>query len=39
MRISVLLDENGEVLLEYLQPGVDTHPAQVLEDCQALFGE
>lgn len=38
-RISFLLDANGYVALEYPQVSTGTHPGQVLEDCQALFGE
>ncbi len=38
-RISVLLDENGDLLLEYLQPNVNSHPGQVLADCEILFGD
>ena len=38
-RITVILDANGNVMLEYLQPNVQTHPAKVLEDCKVLFAE
>jgi peroxiredoxin len=38
-RITVLLDAEGAVLLEYdVGIGFGTHPADVLSDCQALFG-
>lgn len=39
-RITMLLDRNGDLLLKYTDDiRVGTHPDQVLEDCQALFGE
>jgi hypothetical protein len=35
----VLLDKQGEVLLEYKDNvSTGTHPQQVLEDCKLLFG-
>ena len=38
-RVSVLLDKKGEVLLEYKDNvSFGTHPQEVLEDCQLLFG-
>ena len=37
-RHTVLLDENGAVVLEYESVVVGTHPQQVLDDCQALWG-
>lgn len=38
-RVTMLLDENGELLLEYVDSiNVGTHPAKVLDDCRALFG-
>lgn len=38
-RITMLLDENGDVILEYVSDvDVAAHPGQVLEDCQAIFG-
>ena len=37
-RISFLLDADGAVLLEYRSVSTGTHPGQVLEDCEALFG-
>jgi peroxiredoxin Q/BCP len=37
-RITVLLDEDGNLLLEYPFVSVGTHPQEVLEDCQLLFG-
>jgi peroxiredoxin len=39
-RITVLLDENGDLVLQYLHDiAVGTHPEQVLQDCQALWGD
>ena len=38
-RISFLLDEKGYVALEYTSVSTGTHPAEVLEDAQALFGD
>lgn len=35
-RITVILDEEGEVVLRYDDVDVGTHPADVLEDLQAL---
>lgn len=37
-RITMLLDDTGAQLLEYTGVSVGTHPAEVLADCQALFG-
>ena len=37
-RISMLLDANGNVLLEYPLVFTGTHPDEVLEDCELLFG-
>ena len=38
-RITVLLDAEGELVLEYTDSiNVGTHPFEVLEDCEALFG-
>lgn len=38
-RVTMLLDADGALLLEYTEAiNVGTHPAQVLEDCEALFG-
>ena len=37
-RITKMLDENGRLMLEYTDISVSTHPGQVLEDCQAIFG-
>lgn len=37
-RVTVLLDENGDLLLEYPFVGVSTHPGEVLADCQAIWG-
>ncbi|MBX2803776.1 MAG: redoxin domain-containing protein [Myxococcales bacterium] len=37
-RRSYLLDADGYVLLEYPVVSTGVHPAQVLADCEALFG-
>lgn len=37
-RVTVILDEDGELLLEYPTVSVGTHPAEVLHDCELLFG-
>ena len=38
-RVTVILDEKGKLLLEYRAgTGDASHPQEVLEDCQALFG-
>jgi peroxiredoxin len=37
-RITKVLDANGNLILEYPQVLVGTHPQDVLEDMQALFG-
>ena len=37
-RITVLLDAEGNQVLEYEVSSIGTHPADVLEDCEALFG-
>ena len=37
-RVTVLLDEQGELLLEYPNVVIDVHPPQVLSDCELLFG-
>ena len=37
-RVTRLLNANGELLLEYNNVNVNTSPAQVLADCQELFG-
>lgn len=38
-RITVLLDAEGDLVLEYLEDVVvGTHPQDVLEDCEKLFG-
>lgn len=37
-RVTVILDENGDLVLEYPQVNFSTSPGLVLEDCQALFG-
>jgi len=36
-RITVLLDENGDLLLEYRDVSTGTHPSEVYEDCAKLF--
>jgi len=39
-RVTKLLDANGDLVLEYVDAiDVGTHPAKVLDDCRALFGE
>ena len=40
-RITVLLDGDGNQLLEYDVGifGIGTHPSDVLEDCEAIFGD
>ena len=39
-RVTMLLDAKGELLLEYTGSiAVGTHPADVLEDCEILFGK
>lgn len=38
LRVTKILDAEGELILEYSVTNVGTHPAQVLADCQALFG-
>ena len=39
-RVTMLLDDKGELLLEYTDAiDVGTHPADVLEDCEILFGK
>ena len=38
-RVTVILDADGELVLEYLSDiVVTTHPSDVLADCEALFG-
>jgi peroxiredoxin len=36
-RVTVLLDAQGDLLLEYPTVDVNAHPQEVLEDCQLLF--
>ena len=36
-RITVLLDADGQLLLEYLNVSTGTHPGEVYEDCVQLF--
>ena len=39
-RVTRLIDENGDTILEYnTLGGLATHPQKVLEDAQALWGE
>ena len=38
-RKSVLLDAQGRLILEYPVVNVSNHPLEVLEDCQAIFGQ
>ena len=39
-RLTVLLDGDGNQLLEYdVGWGFGTHPSEVLEDCEAIFGD
>ena len=39
-RVTKLLDADGTLILEYVSNvSVGTHPAKVLADCQAIFGE
>jgi peroxiredoxin Q/BCP len=38
-RVTVLLDADGNQVLEYEVSSIGTHPADVLEDCEALFGD
>ena len=37
-RKTVLLDAEGDLLLQYQVTAIGTHPGQVLEDCITLFG-
>lgn len=38
-RVTKVLDADGRLILEYVdQIDVGTHPQDVLEDCQKLFG-
>jgi len=37
-RISMLLDDKGTLVREYLEVDPASHPEQVLQDCRALFG-
>lgn len=38
-RVTKLLDEDGDLILEYVGAvDVGTHPADVLADCQTIFG-
>lgn len=38
-RKTMLLDVNGDLLLEYLSVSPSGHAQDVLEDCQTLFGQ
>ena len=38
-RVSVILDSNGDLILEYVDNvSTGTHPTEVLDDCKILFG-
>jgi peroxiredoxin Q/BCP len=37
-RLTFLLDADGTLILEYSSISTQTHPSEVLEDCQAIFG-
>jgi len=37
-RVTKILDADGDLVLEYASISVGTHPAQVLADCEILFG-
>jgi peroxiredoxin len=37
-RVTRVLNENGELVMEYNNVNVNTSPAEVLEDCEVLFG-
>jgi peroxiredoxin Q/BCP len=36
-RVTVILDREGRLVKRYDDVDVGTHPAEVLEDCEALF--
>lgn len=38
-RLTVVIDADGTQLLEYEVRSIGTHPGQVLEDCEVLFGD
>ena len=38
-RLTKILDSDGTLVLEYQVSSVGTHPAQVLADCEVLFGD
>lgn len=38
-RLTRLLDENGDLVLEYNDIDVGASPSEILSDCQALFGD
>ena len=38
-RLTVLLDADGNQLLEYPVTDIGTHPGKVLDDCTVLFGD
>ena len=38
-RITVVIGPDGEQVLEYAVSDLGTHPAQVLEDLTAIYGE
>lgn len=37
-RVTKVLDDQGNLILEYPKVSVGVHPGQVLSDCQVLFG-
>jgi len=37
-RVTKLLDDEGVLILEYNTVSAGSHPADVLSDCQAIFG-
>jgi peroxiredoxin len=37
-RLTFLLDAEGDLVLEYSSISTQTHPSEVLQDCQAIFG-
>lgn len=39
-RVTMLIGQDGDLILEYTNSiVVGTHPGQVLEDCEAIWGE
>lgn len=37
-RITMLLDSDGTLILEYLSVSTSSHPGEALADCQIIFG-